>query len=149
VATVFRSVKEQQISVYESQRNHHEACGSRRPGYPDPRSRGRMRSLDVGGLRVFKEDRLVGMLTDRDLTLRAITEGKDPMTTTVQQVMTADVAYCFEDQEVEEAGRNMKGNQIRRLPVLNHDFGRKHAVRRASQSASCYCLPLFEAGHLK
>ena len=69
-----------------------------------------MRSLDVGGLRVLKEDRLVGMLTDRDLTLRAITEGKDPMTTTVQQVMTADVAYCFEDQEVEEAGRNMKGN---------------------------------------
>jgi CBS domain-containing protein len=65
--------------------------------------------------------RLVGMLTDRDLTLRAIAEGKDPKTTTVQEAMTADVAYCFEDQEVEEAGRIMKENQIRRLPVLNRD----------------------------
>ena len=88
---------------------------------PIQEAAGRMRSLDVGVLLVFKGDRLVGMLTDRDLTLRAIAEGKDPMTTTVQEAMTADVAYCFEDQEVEEAGRIMKENQIRRLPVLNRD----------------------------
>jgi CBS domain-containing protein len=91
------------------------------PDTPIQEAAGRMRSLDVGVLPVFKGDRLVGMLTDRDLTLRAIAEGKDPKTTTVQEAMTADVAYCFEDQEVEEAGRIMKENQIRRLPVLNRD----------------------------
>jgi CBS domain-containing protein len=81
----------------------------------------RMRSLDVGVLPVFEGDRLVGMLTDRDLAIRATAEGKDPKTTTVQEAMTAEVAYCFEDQDVEEAGRIMKENQIRRLPVLNRD----------------------------
>jgi CBS domain-containing protein len=91
------------------------------PDTPIQEAANRMRSLDVGVLPVFKGDRLVGMLTDRDLTVRAIAEGKDPKTTTVQEAMTADVAYCFEDQDVEEAGRIMKENQIRRLPVLNRD----------------------------
>jgi CBS domain-containing protein len=91
------------------------------PDIPIQEAANRMRSLDVGVLPVFKGDRLVGMLTDRDLTIRAIAEGKDPKTTTVQEAMTADVAYCFEDQDVEEAGRIMKENQIRRLPVLNRD----------------------------
>jgi CBS domain-containing protein len=91
------------------------------PDIPIQEAANRMRSLDVGVLPVFKGDRLVGMLTDRDLTVRAIAEGKDPKTTAVQEAMTADVAYCFEDQEVEEAGRIMKENQIRRLPVLNRD----------------------------
>jgi predicted transcriptional regulator len=109
------------MKVKEIMTKHVEAVA---PDTPIQEAAGRMRSLDVGVLPVFKKDRLVRMLIDRDLTLRAITEGKDPMTTTVQQVLTADVAYCFEDQEVEEAGLIMKGNQIRRLPVLNHDFGR-------------------------
>jgi CBS domain-containing protein len=91
------------------------------PDTPIQEAANRMRSLDVGVLPVFKGDRLVGMLTDRDLTVRAIAEGKDPKTTAVQEAMTADVAYCFEDQDVEEAGRIMKENQIRRLPVLNRD----------------------------
>jgi predicted transcriptional regulator len=78
-----------------------------------------MRSLDVGVLPVFEGDRLVGMLTDRDLAVRATAEGKDPKTTTVQEAMTPDVAYCFEDQDIEEAGQIMKENQIRRLPILN------------------------------
>jgi CBS domain-containing protein len=58
------------------------------PDTPIQEAAGRMRSLDVGVLPVFKGDRLVGMLTDRDLTLRAIAEGKDPKTTTVQEAMT-------------------------------------------------------------
>jgi CBS domain-containing protein len=91
------------------------------PDIPIQEAANRMRSLDVGVLPVFKGDRLVGMLTDRDLTVRAIAEGKDPKTTAVQEAMTADVAYCFEDQDVKEAGRIMKENQIRLLPVLNRD----------------------------
>jgi CBS domain-containing protein len=61
------------------------------------------------------------MLTDRDITVRATAEGCDPKTTKVEDVLTPDVIYCFEDQDVQEAARLMKENQIRRLVVLNRD----------------------------
>jgi CBS domain-containing protein len=80
-----------------------------------------MRSLDVGVLPVCNGDRLVGMLTDRDLTIRAVANGRDPKTTTVEEAMTAEVAYCFEDQDTEEAERVMEKHQIRRLAVLARD----------------------------
>jgi CBS domain-containing protein len=80
-----------------------------------------MRSLDVGVLPVCNGDRLVGMLTDRDLTIRAVAEGRDPKITTVEEVMTPEVAYFFEDQDIEEAERVMEKHQIRRLPVLNRE----------------------------
>src|SRR3954447_24071874 len=82
----------------------------------------KMRDLDVGRLPVCGDnDRLVGMLTDRDITLRAVAEGQDPKTARVQDVMTPDVLYCFEDQDVAEAARLMEENQVRRLAVLNSD----------------------------
>ena len=80
-----------------------------------------MRSLDVGVLPVCDGDRLVGMLTDRDVTIRAVADGRDPKTTTVEEAMTRQVVYCFEDQDIEEAERVMEKHQIRRLPVLDRD----------------------------
>ena len=80
-----------------------------------------MRSLDVGVLPVCDGDRLVGMITDRDVTIRVVAEGRDPKTTTVEESMTRQVVYCFEDQDIEEAERVMEKNQIRRLPVLDRD----------------------------
>jgi CBS domain-containing protein len=80
-----------------------------------------MRALDVGVLPVCNGDRLVGMLTDRDLTIRAVAEGRDPKITRVEEVMTPEIAYCFEDQDIEEAERVMEKHQIRRLPVLNRE----------------------------
>ena len=59
------------------------------------------------------------MLTDRDITVRAVAAGRDPLTTQVRDVMTPDVVYGFEDQDVEDAARLMEQYQIRRLPVLN------------------------------
>lgn len=79
----------------------------------------RMRALDVGVLPVCDGNKLVGVLTDRDLTIRAAAEGRDPRTTKVREAMTPEVAYCFEDQEAEEAEKIMEKNQIRRLPVLD------------------------------
>jgi CBS domain-containing protein len=79
----------------------------------------KMKSLNVGSLPVCDGDRLKGILTDRDITIRAVAEGEDPNEITVQDVMTPEVVYCFEDQEVEEAARLMGQNQIRRLPILN------------------------------
>jgi CBS domain-containing protein len=81
----------------------------------------KMRSLDVGSLPICDNDRLIGMITDRDITVRATAEGADPKTATVKDALTPDVVYCFEDQDVQEATRLMQDNQIRRLVVLNRD----------------------------
>jgi CBS domain-containing protein len=81
----------------------------------------RMRDLDVGPLPVCGEDhRLAGMITDRDITVRAVAEGKDP-TTPVREAMTQEVIYCFQDQDVQEAAWMMQERQVRRLLVLNRD----------------------------
>jgi len=81
----------------------------------------KMRDLDVGPLPVCDHDRLAGMLTDRDIVVRAIAEGKDPSTTRAREVMSEGVSYCFEDDDVTEAARLMKEKQVRRLLVLNRD----------------------------
>lgn len=79
----------------------------------------KMKTLDVGSLPVCDGDRLKGILTDRDITIRAVAEGIDPNEITVQDVMTPEVIYCYEDQEVKDAAQLMSQKQIRRLPVLN------------------------------
>jgi CBS domain-containing protein len=81
----------------------------------------RMRQLDIGPLPVCGNDRLVGMLTDRDIVIRVIAEGRDPTTTQVSDAMSPGVFYCFEDQDVSEAAEMMREKQIRRLLVLNRD----------------------------
>jgi len=81
----------------------------------------RMRSMDVGSLPVCDGRRLLGMVTDRDITIRVTAEGRDAANTRVTDAMTPDVAYVFEDQDVQEAARIMQERQIRRLPVVNRD----------------------------
>src|SRR5207244_6054723 len=62
-----------------------------------------------------------GMITDRDIAVRSVSEGHDPRADHVSDVMTSQVHYCFEDQDVTEAAEIMRDKQIRRLPVLNRD----------------------------
>jgi CBS domain-containing protein len=81
----------------------------------------KMRHLDIGPLPVCDGDRLVGLLTDRDITVRAVAEGRNPTTTQVRDVMTPEVVYGYDDQDSQDAARLMEQYQIRRLPVLNHD----------------------------
>jgi CBS domain-containing protein len=81
-----------------------------------------MKDFDVGVLPVCDDDdRLVGMLTDRDIAVRAVAEGKDPRTTRASDIMTPEVVYCFEEQDVVDAAKLMEAKQIRRLVVLNSD----------------------------
>ena len=82
----------------------------------------KMRDLDVGSLPVCGEnDRLAGILTDRDIVVRVVADGKDPRTTRVGDTMTPGIVYCFEDQDVTEAAKLMEGQQVRRLAVLDHN----------------------------
>jgi len=81
----------------------------------------KMRNLDVGPLPVCDNDRLAGMITDRDIVISAVAEGRNPQTTRVREVMTGEVISCFEDQDVQEAARTMQERQVRRLVVLNRD----------------------------
>ena len=80
-----------------------------------------MESLDAGVLPVGENDRLIGMITDRDIAIRGIAQGKGPKAKVRDVMTTEDVKYCFDDQEVEEVTRNMADIQVRRLPVLNRD----------------------------
>ncbi|MBC7951199.1 MAG: CBS domain-containing protein [Rhodospirillaceae bacterium] len=82
---------------------------------------GLMREQDTGFLPVGENDRLVGTLTDRDITVRAVCEGKDPNTAKVRDAMSEHIVYCFDDQDTTEAADLMAQKQIRRLAVLNHD----------------------------
>ncbi len=81
----------------------------------------KMKTLDVGMLPVCQSGRLVGTVTDRDITVRAIATGANPNTTTVREAMTEEIVFCFEDEDVEDAAQLMEQRQIRRLPVLNGD----------------------------
>ena len=79
-----------------------------------------MAELDAGALPVAEDDRLVGMITDRDIAVRAVAQGKPP-DTPVQEVMSGEVLYCYDDQEIKEIARNMGDMKVRRLPVVNRD----------------------------
>ena len=80
-----------------------------------------MAEIDAGSMPVGENDRLVGMITDRDIAIRAVALGKGP-DTPVRDVMSTDqVLYCFEDEELEHVAKNMGDEQVRRLPVVNRD----------------------------
>jgi CBS domain-containing protein len=76
---------------------------------------------DIGMLPVAKDDRLVGVLTDRDIVVRVVAEKRDPARTTVGSVVSGQPKYCFEDGDTEQVARNMDELLIRRLPVMNRD----------------------------
>ena len=78
-----------------------------------------MREEDTGLLPVGEGDRLVGMVTDRDVTVRPVAEGGDPARTKVRDALTQDVQYVFEDETIERVAENMAEHQVRRLPVVN------------------------------
>lgn len=79
-----------------------------------------MGDIDAGALPVAEGDRLVGMVTDRDIAIRGVAAGKGPEAT-VGEVMTHEVLYCFDDEDVEDVCENLAEKQVRRLPVVNRD----------------------------
>jgi CBS domain-containing protein len=80
-----------------------------------------MAGADCGVLPVFDGDRLVGMITDRDIVTRAVADGLDPDDCFVHEIMTSNVKYCYEDESVQDLARNLASLQVKRVPVLNRD----------------------------
>lgn len=80
----------------------------------------RMRDGDFGLLPVGENDRMIGTISDRDIAVRAVADGKDS-NTKVRDVMSEGIYWCFEDQTVDDAVKTMSENQIRRLPVVDRD----------------------------
>ena len=84
-----------------------------------------MREHDIGAIPVGENDRLVGMVTDRDLVCRCIAVGLDPKATTARDVMTEGIVFCLDKQELDDAARIMEMKKVRRLPVIN---GKKRMI---------------------
>jgi CBS domain-containing protein len=78
-----------------------------------------MKSLDVGFIPLCENDRLVGTLTDRDIVIRAVAEGLDPNTCNARDVMTRDVIYAFEDDDVKDVAEKMREKDVRRILILD------------------------------
>ena len=81
----------------------------------------KMRAENLGALPIGENDRLIGMVTDRDIVMRAVAEERSAGNTTARDVMSEHVWYCFEYDDVDKAAQVMAEHQVRRLPVLNQD----------------------------
>lgn len=79
----------------------------------------RMRDLDIGAIPIGENDRLIGMVTDRDIAVRAVAAGKDIAKLTVRDVMSEGIVYCLDNEDLEDAVRIMQQKQVRRLSVIN------------------------------
>ena len=81
----------------------------------------KMRDLKLGSLTIAEDGKLIGMITDRDICCRGVADGFDPASTTVREIMSRYVSFCFSDDTVADAVRQMEEHHIRRLAVLNRD----------------------------
>jgi CBS domain-containing protein len=80
-----------------------------------------MRDENIGSIPVGENDRLIGMVTDRDIAIKGFTDGRDPVTLTARDVMHGPILYCRTEEDVDDAARLMEMHQIRRLPVINEN----------------------------
>jgi CBS domain-containing protein len=81
----------------------------------------KMKTLQIGALPVWEDGKLIGMITDRDLTIRGLAEEKNALVTTVKEIMTLNVCYCYEDDNIHEAARIMEEESIHRVLVVNSE----------------------------
>lgn len=81
----------------------------------------KMKTLDVGFIPVCENDRLAGTVTDRDIVIRGIAAGRDVNTLKAREIMTSDVFYCFEEDDVKHVAQQMREKEVRRMLILNSD----------------------------
>jgi CBS domain-containing protein len=105
----------------------------------------KMLDRDIGAVPVGENDRLIGMVTDRDIAVRAVANGKDVSKLTARDVMTSGVIYCHDTEDVNDAARKMESKRIRRLPVINEN---KRMVGMLSLGDISHAAPLNTAGEV-
>ena len=91
------------------------------PTLPIAKAAQKMRDLDIGFLPVCENDRLLGTVTDRDITIRSVAQGRDPRLATVSEIMTQEAFSCYEDEDVERVGQAMQEKEVRRMLILDRD----------------------------
>lgn len=96
-----------------------------------------MREHDIGAIPIGENDRLIGMVTDRDIVCRGLAVGKDLKKLTARDVMTKGIVFCREDEEIDDATRTMELKQVRRLPVINGDKRMVGMLSLGDLSNSC------------
>ena len=84
-----------------------------------PHAAKKMRTQNIGALPVVENGKLIGMLTDRDIAIRAVGDNKDPAVTEVREIMSDECFWCLESEQLDDAVRIMEANQVRRLPVMD------------------------------
>jgi CBS domain-containing protein len=89
------------------------------PEMPIAKAADRMRDRDIGFLPICENDQLVGTVTDRDITIRSVAQGRDPRLAPVREIMTQQAFYCYEDDDIEKVGRYMQEKEVRRMLILN------------------------------
>jgi CBS domain-containing protein len=80
-----------------------------------------MRDEGIGSIPVGENDRLIGMVTDRDIAIKAFVDGKDPASLTARDVMSGPILYCRTEEDIDDAARLMEQHQVRRLPVIDEN----------------------------
>jgi CBS domain-containing protein len=80
-----------------------------------------MADIDAGSMPVGENDKLIGMITDRDIAIRGVAQGKGPDTPVSEVMSSEQVLYCFEDEDLDKVAKNMADEQVRRLPVVNRE----------------------------
>ena len=81
----------------------------------------KMRDLDIGFLPICENDKLIGTVTDRDITTKSVAQGRDPRLAPVSEIMRPEIFYCYDDQDVEEIARYMQEKEVSRMVILNPD----------------------------
>jgi len=116
-----------------------------------PEAAKKMADADIGILPVGENDRLVGMVTDRDIAIRGVAQGKNPARTKVRDVMTERVLYCYDDEDVEHIADSIAKLQVRRLPAVDRkkqlvgvvslaDIALKHDMSMAGIALGGICM---------
>ena len=91
------------------------------PTLPISQAAEEMRDLDIGFLPICENDKLIGTVTDRDITTKSVAQGGDRRLAPVSEIMRPEVFYCYEDQDVEEVARYMQEKEVRRMVILSRD----------------------------
>lgn len=123
------------------------------PAMPLSKVASKMRTQDIGAIPVGENDRLIGMVTDRDICCRGLSKARNPSKLTARDVMTKPVIYCKADQSVESAFRIMKKAKVRRLPVIDENkrmigmLGLGDISAKAKASLSAAALKSLAAHH--